>query len=53
MGKINKEWHEKHRMPKNPTRQQRLEWHIAHSKHCTCRVLTDKLKAELKAAGML
>ena len=30
--KINKDWHEKNRMPKNPTLEQRMEWHIAHAR---------------------
>lgn len=46
--KINKEWHEKNRMPKNPTLQQRLEWHIAHAANCACRPLSDKMKAEIE-----
>jgi len=30
--KINKEWHLKNKMPKNPTFEERINWHIAHSK---------------------
>jgi len=37
MGKINKQWHEQHTMPKNPSLQQRMEWHLAHHKECHCR----------------
>lgn len=37
MGKTNKSWHEQHRMPKHPTLQQRIEWHLAHAKACGCR----------------
>lgn len=37
MGKTNKLWHEEHRMPKNATVQQRIEWHVAHAKACGCR----------------
>jgi len=51
--KINKEWHLKNKMPKNPTAEERLKWHLAHAKNCSCRKLTketlDKLKKELKA----
>lgn len=46
--KINKEWHEKHRMPKNPTIEQRIEWHLAHAKNCQCRPISGKLAEELK-----
>lgn len=37
MGKINKLWHEQHAMPKNPSLQQRIDWHLAHHKACQCR----------------
>lgn len=47
MGMINKEWHLENRMPKNPTDEQRLIWHIEHSAHCDCRKLSDMLKAEI------
>jgi hypothetical protein len=45
---INREWHEKHKMPKNPTVGQRLQWHIEHSKHCDCRPLSKTLVSELR-----
>lgn len=45
---INKEWHEKHKMPKNPSFEQKMEWHIEHSKHCNCYPLSEKIKEELK-----
>jgi len=37
MGSINREWHEAHRMPKNPSCDQRGEWHSAHAFECGCR----------------
>jgi len=45
---INKEWHQSHRMPKNPTIEQRIQWHLEHAKHCACRDIPEKLKAEMK-----
>ena len=47
MGKINKEWHLAHVMPKNPTKEQRLNWHIEHAKVCACREMPDSLKNEI------
>ena len=35
--KINREWHERHPMPKNATEEQRARWHIDHAQHCSCR----------------
>ena len=37
MGEINRRWHEQHRMPKNPTARQRIDWHMAHAANCSCR----------------
>ena len=41
--KINREWHLKNRMPKNATFEQRVKWHLAHEKNCSCRPIPDKL----------
>jgi hypothetical protein len=46
--KLNKEWHLAHPMPKNPTLDQRIAWHIEHQKNCACRKITGKLKEEMK-----
>lgn len=48
MGKINAEWHLAHRMPKNPTIDERLGWHVAHAKNCDCREMSDKIKLEIE-----
>ena len=48
MSTINKEWHEKNRMPANPTLDQRMTWHIEHAKHCPCRPIPEKLAAEIE-----
>ena len=40
MGKINAEWHNAHKMPTNPTEQQRAEWHYGHALNCSCRAVT-------------
>jgi hypothetical protein len=41
--KINKEWHLKNKMPKNPTLDERIKWHLEHQKNCTCRSIPEKL----------
>jgi hypothetical protein len=46
--KLNKEWHLAHKMPKNPTHEQRLKWHIEHAKNCSCREMPEKLRAEIR-----
>ena len=35
--RLNREWHEANRMPKCPTIEQRIAWHLAHVKACACR----------------
>ncbi len=52
MGKINAEWHRAHRMPKNPTLEQRIAWHIEHARHCGCRPIDDKLRDEMERRGI-
>jgi hypothetical protein len=37
MSKINADWHRKHRMPKNATLGERVEWHLARGRACGCR----------------
>jgi hypothetical protein len=46
--KINKEWHVKNPMPKNPTLEQRINWHIEHSKNCSCREMPPVIKKEIQ-----
>ncbi|HMG15817.1 MAG TPA: hypothetical protein VK590_10235 [Saprospiraceae bacterium] len=46
--KTNKQWHENNRMPKNPTIDQRIEWHLNHQKHCQCRNIPARLLNEMR-----
>ncbi|WP_198513413.1 hypothetical protein [Confluentibacter lentus] len=51
--KINKEWHFAHKMPKNPSLEQRIKWHLEHLKNCQCRSdIPEKLKVEMKKSGI-
>ncbi len=52
MGKINAVWHRSHPMPKNPSLDQRIEWHVAHAKACGCREITGRLRDEMIARGI-
>lgn len=45
---MNGAWHLRHVMPKNPTLEQRIVWHIAHAKHCACRPIPPKLQAQIR-----
>jgi len=45
---INKEWHLAHKMPKDPTIDQRISWHAEHSKNCSCRPMPDDISKTTK-----
>lgn len=50
---INKEWHEKNRMPKDATFVERVEWHTEHNKNCSCRPgFPKRLEEEMKKRGI-
>ncbi len=46
--KANKEWHLTLPMPKNPTLEQRISWHLEHAIQFTCRAIPEKLKEEME-----
>jgi hypothetical protein len=48
---INARWHVTHPMPKNPTLDQRVRWHLAHAAACACRDLPASVMAELRRRG--
>ena len=39
-------------MPRNATIEQRIQWYPEHAKHCSCRDIPEKLKAEIKRRNM-
>ena len=49
---INKAWHLKNKMPKNPTFEQRVKWHRAHQNNCSCRPIGGKLAEEMNKRGI-
>ncbi len=52
MSKINAEWHRANKMPKNPTLDQRIKWHLEHARNCSCRPLAGKILEEIKKRGL-
>jgi hypothetical protein len=52
MRNINREWHLNNKMPKNPSLEQRIEWHIQHSKHCKCREMPETIKILVKEKNL-
>ncbi|WP_196258985.1 hypothetical protein [Pelagibacterium limicola] len=51
MGRFNREWHLLHRMPKNPTIEQRMRWHLQHAANCDCRPIPQRLLDEMARRG--
>lgn len=43
MNKINKDWHEANKMPRNATLEQKIKWHTNHAENCNCRPMSHKL----------
>jgi hypothetical protein len=47
-GSLDAEWHRKHPMPKNPTLEERIRWHVSHAKHCGCRPIPEGLSRAIR-----
>lgn len=52
MGRINASWHLMNKMPKNPTINERIKWHLEHAKNCACHPLGGKILEEIKKRGI-
>jgi len=50
--KLNAVWHKANKMPKNPSLDERVKWHLEHSRNCQCRVLGGKILEEIKKRGL-
>lgn len=48
MSALNAAWHKRHPLPKNPTVEDRMVWHVEHQKHCACRPIPAKLAAKMR-----
>ena len=49
---INAKWHLSNKMPKNPSLDQRVKWHVEHARNCNCRPLDGKMLEEVKKRGI-
>jgi hypothetical protein len=48
---MNKAWHQR-QMPDWATLDQRLQWHLAHARHCACRPMPVSVLEALKVTGL-
>jgi hypothetical protein len=46
--KANIAWHQKNPMPKNPTLQQKIEWHVEHARKCGCRPIPTSIQSKIR-----
>jgi hypothetical protein len=44
----NTEWHLKHKIPENPTLEQRIKWHLEHARRCPCSINDNDILGELR-----
>lgn len=51
--KLNRNWHLAHRLPRNATLQERLDWHVQHAANCACREMPPSIRKELEARGLI
>ncbi|MGZ5367525.1 hypothetical protein [Aeromicrobium sp.] len=49
---VNAAWHAEHRMPENPTFDERVEWHDEHMAACGCSPAPDDILVELELRRM-
>ncbi|HZY95032.1 MAG TPA: hypothetical protein VFE98_09305 [Candidatus Bathyarchaeia archaeon] len=45
---VNEEWHTRNGIQKNPSLDQRIDWHLRHQENCECRPIPRGIKAEIK-----
>jgi hypothetical protein len=50
MGRANKVWHERNRMPVRATLNERIHWHRAHAKHCACRPMPARIVQAIESS---
>lgn len=48
---INAAWHASHPMPARATLAERVQWHLAHAKHCGCRPIPTSVQREIERLG--
>jgi len=51
--KLNREWHEAHKLARSATLEERLHWHLAHAANCGCRDMPESIRRELESRGLL
>lgn len=39
-------------MPPHATLDERIQWHLEHRRHCSCRGIPEKLKEEMSRRGI-
>lgn len=50
--KINTEWHTKNKIAQSANLDQRVKWHLEHTRHCSCRSVPEDILEEMKKQYM-
>jgi hypothetical protein len=51
MSRINRAWHEAHRLGAKATLEERIAWHLAHAQACACREMPGKIREAIERRG--
>ena len=49
--KLNREWHLQHKLARNASLEERINWHMLHAENCQCREMPESIRRELEARG--
>jgi hypothetical protein len=49
--KLNREWHLQHKLARNASLEERINWHMLHAENCQCREMPVSIRRELEARG--
>jgi len=50
--RLNADWHRAHRIPVKATMDQRIAWHVAHQKACSCRPIPAGVAAAMQTRDL-
>ncbi len=50
--RVNAEWHRENVMPRYPSLEERIKWHVEHYRECGCRPIPSNIASEIKKRGV-
>jgi hypothetical protein len=52
MAKVNAAWHQAHKLARDASLDERIDWHVKHAAECACRPIPRSIQAELERRGL-